>query len=251
MAKVRITVDGPLMDGHKITFKAPCSCSNVEKLKVCHVEEGEQKTTLFTMKDSHGNDVTGLGNLFSEGAYVNVVLDTVNSFAYLLNADTNSYLENRLGNIKLDVVDSLDSTAKDKALSANKGKELADKIKQTRYTDKITLSSSKFQIISQELIHKADGFVYIRLSGETLEDLNAGDGIIIGYVNSSFVDNYSHPATAVVGLTSYSSDTVDMRALLYGTSSEDGYERQIRGKATAKINKGAHIYVTLYYYLNK
>lgn len=96
MANIKITVDGPLMDGHKVTFKAPCNCSIVEKLKVCYVENGEPKDRLFTMKDSHGNDLTGLGNLFSEGAYVNVVLDTNYGNAYLQNAGTNSYFEGML-----------------------------------------------------------------------------------------------------------------------------------------------------------
>jgi hypothetical protein len=99
MANIRITVDGPLMDGHKITFKAPCNCMVVEKLDVRYVEDGTQKSKLFTMKDSHDNDLTGLGNLFSEGAYVNVVLDTNNGFAYLQNAGTNSYLEKKIVNI--------------------------------------------------------------------------------------------------------------------------------------------------------
>lgn len=96
MAKIKITVDGPLMDGHKVTFKAPCDCSSVEKLKVCYVENGTPKDRLFTMKDSHGNDLTGLGNLFSKGAYVNVVLDTNYGNAYLQNANTNSYIEGML-----------------------------------------------------------------------------------------------------------------------------------------------------------
>ena len=100
MANIKITVDGPLMDGHKITFKAPCNCDVVEKLDVLYVENGAQENRLFTMKDSHGNDLTGLGNLFFEGAYVNVVLDTNNGFAYLQNADTNGYIEDRLGGFK-------------------------------------------------------------------------------------------------------------------------------------------------------
>ena len=95
MANIKITVDGPLMDGHKITFKAPCDCSSVEKLEVLYVEDSTQKSRLFTMKDSHGNDLTGLGNLFSKDAYVNVVLDTNSSSAYLQNAATNTYLEQK------------------------------------------------------------------------------------------------------------------------------------------------------------
>ena len=98
MANIIITVDGPLMDGHKITFKAPCNCNVVEKLDVRYIEDNAQASRLFTMKDSHGNDLTGLGNLFSQGAYVNVVLDTNGGFAYLQNAATNTYLEQKIPN---------------------------------------------------------------------------------------------------------------------------------------------------------
>ena len=96
MANINITVDGTLMDGHRVTFKAPCDCTNVEKLKVHYIENGTQKNKLFTMKDSHGKDLNGLGNLFAKGAYVHAILDTVNGFAYLQNADTNSYLEEKI-----------------------------------------------------------------------------------------------------------------------------------------------------------
>ena len=93
MANIKIVVDGPLMDGHKVTFKAPCPCSEVEKLNVYYVKEGTQVSRSFTMKDTHGNDLTGIGDLFIEGAYVHVILDTIHAFAYLQNADTNGYLE--------------------------------------------------------------------------------------------------------------------------------------------------------------
>lgn len=96
MANIKITLDSALMDGHKVTFKAPCDCVTVEKLKVCYMENGTQKNKLFTMKDSLGNDLTGLGNLFKEGAYVDVVLDSNKSTAYLQNSATNKYLEQNM-----------------------------------------------------------------------------------------------------------------------------------------------------------
>ena len=99
MANIRITIDGPLMDGHNVTFKAPCDCSSVEFLDVRHVKDSTQASTLFTMKDAHGNDLTGLGNLFVKDAYVRVVLDTQNKFAYLQNAATNGYLESKLSGV--------------------------------------------------------------------------------------------------------------------------------------------------------
>lgn len=96
MANIKIVVDGPIMDGHKVTFKAPCKCSDVEKLNVFYIEDSTQKSRLFTMKDSHGNDLTGIGNLFAQDAYVHAILDTNSGSAYLQNADTNAYLESKL-----------------------------------------------------------------------------------------------------------------------------------------------------------
>lgn len=95
MANIKITVDGPLMDGHKITFKAPCDCTEVQYLDVLYVKDGAQVNKLFTMKDTHGNTLTGVGNLFKTEAYVHVILDITRNYAYLQNADTNAYLEGK------------------------------------------------------------------------------------------------------------------------------------------------------------
>lgn len=55
---------------------------------------GSSQTFIF--RDAHGNDLTGIGNLFSEGAYVKVILNTADGYAYIQNADTNAYLENKI-----------------------------------------------------------------------------------------------------------------------------------------------------------
>lgn len=96
MAKIRIDIDGILMDGHEVTFKAPCDCTEVDGIKVYYIKSGEQKSKNFTMKDTHGNALAGLGDLFMSGAYVKAVLDTTNRVAYIQNSDTNGYLEGRL-----------------------------------------------------------------------------------------------------------------------------------------------------------
>ena len=89
MAKIKVVSDRPLIDGLAITVNAPCECNAVDGLTVSYLGESQS----FTFRDSHGNDLTGLGNLFSEGAYIRVVLDTTNGYAYLQNADTNAYIE--------------------------------------------------------------------------------------------------------------------------------------------------------------
>lgn len=95
MANIKIIVNGPLVDGHKITFKAPCNCTEVEKLDVRYIKNEAQTSKLFSLKDTHGNDLTGIGNLFMKDAYVSVVLDINKGIAYIQNADTNSYLEGK------------------------------------------------------------------------------------------------------------------------------------------------------------
>lgn len=99
MAKITITINGPLMDGHKVTFAAPCDCTEVDGLKVLYIEDGTRSSKLFTMKDAQGNTLTGLGNLFAKNSYVHAILDTNNNLAYLQNANTNKYIEQRFEDV--------------------------------------------------------------------------------------------------------------------------------------------------------
>lgn len=96
MADIRVDIDMVLTDGMDITFKAPCDCTAIEGIKVYYIKNEELLNKRFVLKDAHGNDLTGIGNLFMEGAYVHTILDTLNGFAYIQNADTNGYLEERL-----------------------------------------------------------------------------------------------------------------------------------------------------------
>ena len=89
MAFIIINTKYPkLYDGMPITFKAPCDCAFVEGLTV--------NSTNFIFKDANRNTLTGIGNLFSEGALVKAILDKTNGFAYIQNADNNKYLEDRI-----------------------------------------------------------------------------------------------------------------------------------------------------------
>lgn len=99
MAKITITTNGPLMDGQRVVFKAPCDCTQIDYLKVLYVVDGTQTSKLFTMKDAHGNTLTGLGNLFAKNSYVHAILDTLRGYAYLQNANTNTYLENKFNDV--------------------------------------------------------------------------------------------------------------------------------------------------------
>lgn len=95
MASIRIDLGSEPMDGQHVTFKAPSDCTAVTGIRVYYPNGDEKVSRSFTMKDAHGNELAGIGNLFLTGAYVHVILDTVNGFAYLQNSDTNGYLETK------------------------------------------------------------------------------------------------------------------------------------------------------------
>lgn len=93
MANIKIELGHPIIDGMPLSFRAPCNCNEVNGIKV-QWQDGEDAYFIeFSFADAHGNDLTGLGNLFAEGAMVRVVLDAPNAKAFIQNADTNAYLE--------------------------------------------------------------------------------------------------------------------------------------------------------------
>lgn len=89
MANIRVETYCSLIDGSEIVFVAPCNCNEITGVKV-YCPDGSK---VFLFKDAHGNDLTGIGNLFSEGVLVKAILDVTNGYAYIQNADTNAYLE--------------------------------------------------------------------------------------------------------------------------------------------------------------
>ena len=100
MANLKVVLDYPIADGISITVKTACDCTAVSGLRVYYPVITDTNTTQtykdFTFRDTHGNDLSGVGNLFVKNAYVKFILDTTNNFAYLQNADTNGYLETKL-----------------------------------------------------------------------------------------------------------------------------------------------------------
>lgn len=119
MANIRVDVDGIITDGQSVTFRAPCDCSEIEGLKIYYIKDKVRVGELFTMKDSRVQNLSTVNNLFAAGAYVTVVLDTVNKRAFLQNAATSGYIEE-----KVTPVDNLESDRADLPLSAKQGKVL-------------------------------------------------------------------------------------------------------------------------------
>ena len=95
MSNIKIELGHPIIDGMPLSFRAPCNCSEVSGLKVTYPEGDGTASAVFSFTDAHGNDLTGLGDLFAANAMVRVVLDTANAKAYIQNADTNAYLEGK------------------------------------------------------------------------------------------------------------------------------------------------------------
>jgi hypothetical protein len=103
LSKIKVTSKCEIYDGMSITFKAPCDCTAVDGLNVYYHDRPYQ----FSFRDTHGNDLAGIRNLFTAGSYVKVVLDTASGFAYIQNADSNAYLEARLDNVLKDETKAL------------------------------------------------------------------------------------------------------------------------------------------------
>jgi hypothetical protein len=100
MALIKLELDYPIENGTSVTFQAPCDCTSVTGIKIYYPNVTETEITTanktFTFRDCHLNNLNGLGNLFMAGAYVKVVLDVDNGYAFLQNSDTNGHLEGQV-----------------------------------------------------------------------------------------------------------------------------------------------------------
>ena len=100
------TVDFPIGNGSELRFKAPAHCSQISGLIVNfkHVD-GSTASREFLFTDAHGNDVGKLDQLFEENTLISVVLDAEHCKAFILNGDTNTYIEHRFDEIEEDVAE--------------------------------------------------------------------------------------------------------------------------------------------------
>ena len=96
MANIRVDVPNSISDGLELVFHSPCDCSEISGLSVYYQnEQGVEVPTSFIFKDLHGHDLSNVNDLFKKGAYVKVILNTTEGIAYIQNADTNYYLEQK------------------------------------------------------------------------------------------------------------------------------------------------------------
>lgn len=109
MENIKIELYHSIVSGMPVSFRAPCDCADVTGLKVVYHDGDDIYTIVYSFADAHGNDLTGLGDLFAEGAMVRAILDPTNAKAYLQNADTNAYLEGKFKELG-DEVDNVKKT---------------------------------------------------------------------------------------------------------------------------------------------
>lgn len=96
---IRVDLDTPIKDGTEVVFRSPVDCSQVTGL-IVYYNGGSQE---FMLADAHGNNVGVIDHLFAENVAVKVILDVTTSMAFVQNADTNAYLEQRFDDIDVEL----------------------------------------------------------------------------------------------------------------------------------------------------
>ena len=96
MSNIRVDVDYTINDGTEIKFRSPVDCSQITGLIVYYPgTDGNTASKEFVLADAHGNNVGDIDHLFAEDVVVKVILDVTKGMAFVQNADTNAYLEQR------------------------------------------------------------------------------------------------------------------------------------------------------------
>lgn len=67
----------PAVHGEEITIQAPCNCFEVTGVQIA--------SDVFPFYDACGKRLVGVGDLFTTGSLIRVLIDTVNKRATILN----------------------------------------------------------------------------------------------------------------------------------------------------------------------
>jgi hypothetical protein len=185
---IQVILEHFIEDGSEIKFRAPVDCTNVTRLQVQHIDKESKQTAykMFAFADANGNDVGEVNNLFAANAIVKVVLDLNNGLgidgvdgaAFVQNADTNAYLEDRL---KDTVKASHDPNNEGKVLTINaEGKVVPDDIN-AFYTDEETTNPSTVPLNADTLGGNPASYFAAKTDLSqfaTKEDLNNTSGVV-------------------------------------------------------------------------
>ena len=101
---IRVDLTTPITDGTEVVFRSPVDCSEITGLIVYCNDDSKE----FALADAHGNNVGDIDHLFAENVVVKVILDVTHSMAYVQNADTNAYLEERFKELE-DKISKIDN----------------------------------------------------------------------------------------------------------------------------------------------
>lgn len=100
MKNIIVDLNTPIYHGMNLVFRSPVDCSQITGLLVHYKENGNTLSKEFAFADAHGYNVGDIDHLFAEDAVVKVILDMATSKAFVQNADTNAYLEQRFDDIE-------------------------------------------------------------------------------------------------------------------------------------------------------
>lgn len=102
MANIRVDLGMTVHDGMDVVFRTPCDCSEVTGIIIYYPKlNGTMTSKVFALKDAHNNDVSNLSELFASGVLIKALLDVTNGYAYIQNADTNGYIEGKIGMLSI------------------------------------------------------------------------------------------------------------------------------------------------------
>ncbi len=104
---IKVNLDTSIRNGTEIVFRSPKDCSEVSGLIVYYKNGSLDEYKEFSFADANRSNLGNVDHLFSKDAVVKVILDVTNSMAYIQNADTNAYLEDRFGKIESEI-DNID-----------------------------------------------------------------------------------------------------------------------------------------------
>lgn len=93
MPNIRVEVPYPVSGGTVIRFRSPAHCSEITGLTVVYPCQTGKIVSAYALVDANGHDIGNLDNIFAAGAIITVALDDYSHKAYVMNADTNAYIE--------------------------------------------------------------------------------------------------------------------------------------------------------------
>ena len=113
---IRVDLNTPIKDGTEVVFRSPVDCSQITGLVLYYPgTDGNTSSKEFAFADAHGNNVGDIDHLFAENVVVKVILDVTTSMAFVQNADTNAYLEQRIDGVDLTLPHKLTEAEKAQA----------------------------------------------------------------------------------------------------------------------------------------